>query len=207
LPTSRTGKLRLRSHVVALSAKALLLVMVSGLLAIEARSAVEPNSIEVVTQFATQGPPAAGASVCLTGGGGAVGNVKSVRLLPGHELAHDLWQVVIEINNRDAPRITSGSVACAVLDPDCGVEINGGSSGPPIGDHAEIKGEVTYVADIAWPLPPKPWWRRAFDGVIEFAVMDIGVIYIETSGAALIVIAVATMFVVLVRRRIRAGTR
>ena len=157
-------------------------------------------------QFETQGPPGVGAPVCLTGVVGTIGNVKSVRLLPGHEIAHDLWRVVIEIN-RDAPGITTGSVAYAVVDRNCGVEINGGSSGSPIGDHAEIKGEVTYMADIAWSLPPKPWWRRTFDGVIEFAVMDIGVIYIEMSGAVVIVIAGATMLVVLVRRRIHAGTR
>jgi hypothetical protein len=54
---------------------------------------------------------------------------------------------------------------------------------------------------------PRPWWRRAIDRVIDFVVMDIGVIYIELFGAIIIVIAGVTVLLILALRRTRARAK
>jgi hypothetical protein len=54
---------------------------------------------------------------------------------------------------------------------------------------------------------PRPWWRRAIDRVVDFAVMDVGVIYIQLFGAIVIVIAGFVALAVFVRRRMRTRAK
>jgi hypothetical protein len=54
---------------------------------------------------------------------------------------------------------------------------------------------------------PRPWWRRAIDRVVDFVVMDVGVIYIQLFGAMVIVIAGIMALVIFVRRRMHTRAK
>jgi hypothetical protein len=127
-----------------------------------------PDSTEIRTYLATQLPPAQGAPVCLTGGAEPIGRVGSVRLLPDHREGHDGWEVVMEIDKHEASRITTDSVVSARSYPEgsCGasstnvfLDINVIGSGQPIANHALLKGEVTYSAEIAYMEEPAIDWK------------------------------------------------
>jgi hypothetical protein len=94
-------------------ALAVSIFLVAALGSLRVQGAIEPDSIEVLTYLRTQAPPAVGAPVCLAEAGSVVGNVKSVRLMPGHESTHDLWEVVMELNPQDASKVSTGSVVYA----------------------------------------------------------------------------------------------
>lgn len=146
-------------------ATAVPLVVVLASLSVKAQIRVERENIEVITHLRTQLPPSEGSPVCLTGGTEPIGRVSRVTLLPGHDEYHDGWELVMEINKRDAVGITTNSVVSARSDRNCGdwvtpfLDINVIGAGPPIVYHTELKGEVTYSAEIAYMLPPKPWWQ------------------------------------------------
>jgi hypothetical protein len=195
-------------------ALAVSIFLVAALGSLRVQGAIEPDSIEVLTYLRTQAPPAVGAPVCLAEAGSVVGNVKSVRLMPGHESTHDLWEVVMELNPQDASKVSTGSVVYAMFRPEgnprCHVsqgpflEIHAATpsshmpirnSDTPIGNRAVLKGEVTYFAEIAYMLP-KPWAKRAVDSITSFVVMDIGTIYIEVIGGGVILIVGVAMLVV-----------
>jgi hypothetical protein len=163
------------------------------------QTASEPGRIEVATYLRTQLPPVEGAPVCLTGGVDVIGRVKSVHLLPAHAEYHDAWEVIMEINGRDASGITTDSVVYA-RSPEypeaarnCGgapghalfLDINVIDAGQPIANHAVLRGEVTYLAEIAYMVPPKPWWRK----VINWALY-------------VIAIGLAAILIFLLRRRV-----
>jgi hypothetical protein len=155
----------------------------------------KPDSVEVITYFRTALPPDPGAPVCLTGGEKPIGNINSVRLLPQHDEYHNAWEVIMEINRRDASTIMTDSVAQANPLGNCGVFINV-IGALPIAYHTVLKGEVNYVADIAYMLPPKPWWKPAAD----FLAIDFGIIWIEIIGALILMLVVATMLIKHARR-------
>lgn len=73
-----------------------------------------PSSLAIFTHLGTQAPPKIGAPVCLAGTLGSIGTVKSVRLQPGHESAHDLWMVGMELHGHDVSRLPMDSVVYAL---------------------------------------------------------------------------------------------
>lgn len=156
------------------------------------QTASEPGRIEVATYLRTQEPPAEGAPVCLTGGVDVIGRVKSVRLLPAHTEYHDAWEVIMEINGRDASGITTDSVVSA-RSPEypeaarnCGgapgiavfLDINVIGAGQPIANHAVLKGEVTYSAQVPYFFPPTPWWRKGINWGIFVTAIGLAAILI-----------------------------
>jgi|HubBroStandDraft_5_1064220.scaffolds.fasta_scaffold133372_2 hypothetical protein len=180
------------------------------------QGAVEPDSVEVLTYLGTQAPPGVGASVCLTGRAGAAGYVSSVRLLPGHESGHDLWEVVMELATREASKVSTDSVVYAMIrpeaDPICPtfpgpfLEIHSATPSfhTPIKNRIVLKSEVTYFAEIGYMLP-RPWARRAIDSITNFVAIDIGVIYIELLGGGVIFIVGVATLVVFARRKALLG--
>jgi hypothetical protein len=144
--------LKLRVHGGILT---VLVVLVFLLIRLRSASqaASEPGRIEVATYLRTQLPPAEGAPVCLTGGVDVIGRVRSVHLLPDHAEYHDAWEVMMEINGRDASGITTDSVVYArgpeyrEAARNCGgapghspfLDINVIGAGQPIADHAVLK--------------------------------------------------------------------
>jgi len=56
-------------------------------------------------------------------------------------------------------------------------------------------------------LFPKTWWQKGLDSLVEFVVMDIGVIYIELGSAVVTVIAGLALLIIFVRRRLRNRAR
>jgi hypothetical protein len=91
------------------------LLLIPGQL--QAGTPAEPDNIEVTAYFGTQLPPGPGAPVCLTGFAGTIGKVKNVHLVAGHEAGHDLWETLIAIEKRHAPKIPADSVAFLKLFP------------------------------------------------------------------------------------------
>jgi hypothetical protein len=180
---------------------------VSLLPTLSAQSGVERDSVEVITYLQTQLPPSEGSPVCPTGGVDPIGRVSRVKLLPGHLEYHNAWEIVMEINKRDAAGITTDSVVSARVDRSCGgsvepfLDINVIGAGPPIAYRTALKGEVTYFAEIAYLLPPKSWWQRAIDRTVDFAEMEIGVIYVQLFGAVMIVVAGFTALTIVICRR------
>jgi len=175
----------LAERVCTLAAAALIFLLIPlGL----SSQAAGPDSMEIRTYLATQLPPDQGAPVCLTGGVKPIGRVGSVRLLPGHGKGHDGWEVVMEINKREASRITTDSVVsvrseypernCGASPTNVFLDINVVSSGQPIANHALLKGEVTYFAEIAYMKEPAIDWKAsliaciciAFGSVVTLAI-------------------------------------
>lgn len=148
------------------------------------------NTIEVVTYLRTQLPPREGAPVCLTGGVETIGRIKRVHLLPGHADTHDAWELIMEISGRDAAGITTDSIVyarspeyheanrnCGSSSHDLFLDINAIGAGPAIANHAVLKGEVTYSAEIGYVASP-PWWRRvsyvaAIGGVVLLLILSL----------------------------------
>jgi len=144
------------------------------------------TNITITTYLDTQAPPGKGGTVCLADLADPVGTIQDVRLAPGHALYHDRWEVIAVLNSPDASRVRMNSVAHLKLpDPDrhCGgstarpfLEIDGGTAAaPPITDHAVLKGEVDYFAEIAWPREPEPWWRKGTVWAACFVLICAGV--------------------------------
>ena len=101
------------------------------------------------------------------------------------------------LNAREASNVRTDSVVYLKM-PDPG-GICGGASHTPfleidagrpasqsITNHAELRGEVTYFAEIGWSRP-EPWWRK----------VTVWIAYLTVIGAIAVV-------VVLARRRARA---
>ena len=101
----------------------------------------------------------------------------------------------MEINARDGQGITDHSVAEANPFKSCAIFINVQGGGIPIAYHTVIEGEVNYVADIAYMIPPKPWWQPA----IDFLTLQIGTLWIEVLGIPFVVIGISIMCI----RRLR----
>jgi hypothetical protein len=135
-----------------------------------------------MTMLRTQLPPEQGAPVCLTASVVPIGSVRSVRLSPDHAKYHDGWDVVLEINTPDQSGITTDSVVDARLperdvSQNCGgsravfLDINVPGSGPLIGNRSVLRGEVTYLAEVPYMIPPMPWWEKAFAWGVCLAVI------------------------------------
>ena len=187
--------LRLLSHldisVVPLVAP---VVLALGMGSVRAQSG-GAEGIKVTTYFDTQAPPGENAPVCLTNRAEPVGRVQSVRVAPKHALYHDRWEVDLMLNAREASELRADSVVHLKL-PDghrnCGgashtpfLEIDAGRAvSPAVTDHAVLKGEVDYFAEIDWMRPPKPWWTR-----------------LSIQGACFAVLILAVGLILLARRR------
>ena len=75
-------------------------------------------------------------------------------------------------------------------------------------DHATLKasyrlfcGEEDMACGGMFVVFAKPLWRRAVDWFIEFALMDVGIIYIELGCVVVTVIAGLALLIIFVRRR------
>jgi len=66
-------------------------------------------------------------------------------------------------------------------------------------------GEEDLFCSGVYEVFEKVWWQRWTDRVIEFAVMDIGVIYLELWGVVVIVSAGVGALILFVWRRRRIG--
>ena len=185
-PSRRTPTSAQRVRLLPVAAFALLIP-----LRLTSQTVNEPNSTEVIAYFRTQAPPNQGAAVCLVGGAEPIGNINSVRLVPHHDEYHEAWEAVTEINQLDAFAVTADSIAEAHPYENCGITINVIGAGPPIAYHTVLRGEVTYLAEIGYMIPPKPWWQPAMD----FLAMDVGIIWIEVIGAPILVVGAATTFI------------
>jgi hypothetical protein len=78
----------------------------------------------------------------------------------------------------------------------------------PITDHAVLQasyrlfcGEEGALCGGVVEFLPRPWWRRVTDRTIDFAEMDVGVIYIQLFGAIVVVSAGVIALIIFVRRR------
>jgi hypothetical protein len=129
------------------------------------------DSVQVTTFFDTQAPPGEGAPVYLQNVVGPVGKIQNVRLVPEHSQYHDRWEVVMGLNPQEVSRVRTDSVVYLKM-PDPNQNHNGRSKAPYleidaeenlgqfITNHAVLRGQVTYFAEIGWMLPRVPWWRK-----------------------------------------------
>jgi len=140
------------------------------------------DSIQVTTYFDTQAPPEEGAPVYLTNVVGPVGKIQNIRLVPEHAQYHDRWEVVMALNAREVSKVRTDSVVYLKM-PDPNQSSGGGSRAPfleidagrptsqLITNHAVLKGQVTYFAEIGWIRPPEPWWRKVTVWAFYLAVI------------------------------------
>ncbi len=63
-----------------------------------------------------------------------------------------------------------------------------------------LEGRVTYAAEIGYMLP-KSWTRRTVNSITHFIVMDIGIVYVELIGGAIILLAGVVLAILIYRRR------
>jgi hypothetical protein len=185
------------------------LAIVFASLNVKGQEIAASERIEIVTHFDTGFPPGVGAPVCLKGDG-LIGRVKDVRLMLGHESTHDLWEVVMDLDARYASKISADSVAYSMATRDggsnCGshdrpfVDIGEDSSHLPIQSHTVLEGRVTYAAEIGYILP-KSWTQRTLNSITHFIVVDIGIVYVELIGGAIILLAAVVLAILIHRRR------
>lgn len=182
---------------------AVFLFLISSLLA--AQSAGE--SIEVRTHLATRLPPGQGAPICFESGNEPIGHVRGVNLLPGHEENRDGWELIVEINQPFARRISSDSVIyAAASEPGCGqshspfLEITTNETGPPVTNGTVLQGSVVgYVADVVTVVPRSRWQQ-----LMDWVEMDVGFLWLDVAG---IIVVVGTVLVVLLLRCRKARAR
>ncbi len=166
-----------------------------------AEAPVGMDSIQVTTYFETQTPPGENAPVCLTNRLDPVGQVQNVRLVPEHAQYHDRWEVGMALKASEVSKVRTDSIVyLKVPDPNqsCGgairalyLEIDAGTPASKlITNHAVLKGQFTYFAEIGWPRPSEPWWRK-----------------MTVWGVCLAVIGVAAVLVVRARRRTSARSQ
>ena len=172
---------------------------------VAAQSAAASRSKEVRTHLATTLPPGQGAPICFEGSDEPIGRVSGVNLLPGHEKYRDAWELIVEINEPFAKRISADSVIYAEGLGNCGqspspfLEITTGETGPPIVNGTMLQGSVEYVADVAIMIPRSRWQQ-----LMDWVEMDVGFLWLEVAGV--ITVAGTVIMVLLVRRR-RAQSR
>lgn len=230
LPSLTNRQLRRGIDVLGLVVIAVLIVLrVKG-----KRAAASPD-VRVVTYFEGDQPAPAeeGDLVCVTDVdvAGPIGKVISVR--PTQISGMNRWEVVMLLNKRYRPKIPIDAVVRPWPLPYCGTsqesqdthlgralrswEID--TTGcrlvdvAPASPLSELRIEERAVlrnsphardwfCDVA-VFQPRPWWQKA----IDFAVIDIGVIYIELIGGVVTIASGVSMLIVFVHRKTGARKR